>query len=154
VELVHLRSFNKSLTATHSTESKRSVFLAARSAMTFDLTGRETGEARLLDLLDLLFCLVTRRPHRIHHCRMARTRRQPPDSHPLLHHFRLRLSSHLLPLLSLILELLRLSLLGLMRLSLWLFVLVVSHRLQWAPFPLAVVPLLMSTPLHPRVGSI
>jgi hypothetical protein len=76
VELVHLRSFNKSLTATHSTESKRSVFLAARSAMTFDLTGGETGEARLLDLLDLLFCLVTRRPHRIHHCRMARTRRQ------------------------------------------------------------------------------
>jgi hypothetical protein len=61
VELVHLRSFNKSLTATHSTESKRSVFLAARSAMTFDLTGGETGEARLLDLLDLLFCLVTRR---------------------------------------------------------------------------------------------
>jgi hypothetical protein len=148
---MHLRSFNRSLTATHSTESERSVFLAARSAMTFALTGGETGEARLLDLL---FCRVTRRPHRIHHCRMARTRCQPLDSHPLLHHFRLRLSSHLLPLLSLILELLRLSLLGLMRLSLWLFVLVVSHRLQWAPFPLAVVPLLMSTPLHPRVGSI
>jgi hypothetical protein len=43
---------------------------------------------------------------------------------------------------------------GLMRLSLWLFVLVVSRRLQQAPFPLAVVPLLMSLPLHPRVGSI
>jgi hypothetical protein len=45
--------------------------------MTFALTGGETGEARLLDLL---FCLVTRRPHRIHHCRMARTRRQLPNS--------------------------------------------------------------------------
>jgi len=74
----------------------------------------------------------------------------PPDSRPLLHHFQ----SHLFPLLSLTLELLRLSLLGLMRLSLWLFVLVVFRRLQQAPFPLAVVPLLMSLPLHPRVGSI
>jgi len=74
----------------------------------------------------------------------------PPDSRPLLHHFQ----SHLFPLLSLTLELPRLSLLGLMRLSLWLFVLVVFRRLQQAPFPLAVVPLLMSLPLHPRVGSI
>ena len=74
----------------------------------------------------------------------------PPDSRPLLHHFQ----SHLFPLLSLTLELLRLSLLGLMRLSLWLFVLVVSRHLQQAPFPLTVVPLLMSLPLHPRVGSI
>jgi hypothetical protein len=101
--------------------------------------------------LDLLFCLVTpHHPHQIHHCCMARTRRRPPDSHPLLHHFQ----SHLLPLLNLTLELLRLSLLGLMRLSLWLFVLMVSHRLQQAPLPLAVVPLLMSPLLHPRVGSI
>jgi hypothetical protein len=74
----------------------------------------------------------------------------PPDSRPLLHHFQ----SHLFPLLRLTLELLRLSLPELMRLSLWLCVLVVSRRRQQAPFPLAVVPLLMSLPLHPRVGSI
>jgi hypothetical protein len=81
--------------------------------MTFALTGGETGEARLLDLL---FCLVTpHHPHRIHHCCMV-SRRRPPDSHPLLHHFRLRLSSHLLPLLiSNMLELLRLSMLELLR---------------------------------------
>ena len=126
--------------------------MAARSAMTFALTGGETGEARLLDLL---FCLVTpHHPHRIHHCCMARTRRRPPDSHPLLHHFRLRLSSHLLPLLISMLELLRLSMLELLRLSLWLFVLMVSRRLQRTPLPLALVPLSMSPPLHPRVGSI
>jgi hypothetical protein len=44
--------------------------------------------------------------------------------------------------------------LELLRLSLRLFVLMVSHRLQRAPLPLAVVPLSMSPLLHPRVGSI
>jgi hypothetical protein len=51
-------------------------------------------------------------------------------------------------------ELLRLSMLELLRLSLWLFVLMVSRRLQRAPLRLAVVPLSMSPLLHHRVGSI
>jgi hypothetical protein len=67
-------------------------------------------------------------------------------ANPLLHHFRLRLSSHLRPLL--------ISMLELLRLSLWLFVLMVSRRLQRAPLRLAVVPLSMSPLLHHRVGSI
>jgi hypothetical protein len=60
----------------------------------------------------------------------------------------------LLPLLISMPELLRLSMLELLRLSLWLFVLMVSRRLQRAPLRLAVVPLSMSPLLHHHVGSI
>ena len=68
----------------------------------------------------------------------------PTVSHPLLHHFRRRPSSPLLPLL--------ISRPGLRRLSLWLFVLMVSRRLRRAPLPLVAAPPWMRYPLLPHVS--